>query len=261
MEVAVLINIIIVVTVAALALLVGVLIFQKLRENETLKYEFITIIAHKFRTPLTQIKWTTEGLLADEQDAYKKQSLSDIHGSNENLIKLTTTLVELTDASQTSKSNYKMERLNLCDLSQAAMEASKNLFHAKNLFISVSCSEPEIYVNVDLARIEFVLGTIFDNACSYTPPGRNISVTVNADKQRATLNITDDGIGIDPSDMSRIFSKFYRTKQAQAMDTEGLGVALYLCKSVMKRHGGKIEASSMGLGKGSTFSVVLPRVK
>ena len=258
---AILINIIIIVTIAALMLLIGVLMFRKLRENETLKYEFVTIIAHKFRTPLTQVKWLVEGLMADEQDPYKKQSLTDISQSNDNLIKLTGTLVELTDAAQSGKSDYKKERLNLCELARLSMEASKNLFHTKNLFMSVSCSEPEIFVNADLARMEFVLGTLFDNACSYTTPGRNISVTVTGDKKHAAINVTDDGIGIDPHDMPRMFTKFFRTRQAQAMDTEGLGVALYLSKAVLKRHGGKIEAFSGGLGKGSTFSVVLPRIK
>jgi signal transduction histidine kinase len=242
-------------------LMIGTLLFKKLRENESMKYEFITIIAHKFRTPLTQIKWTTEGLITDEQDPYKKQQLADVHESNENLIKLTGTLVELTDAAGKGQSSYNFERLNLCELAHDAMESSKKAFHEKNLFMSLSCSADEIPVKADKPRIDFVIGTLMENACSYSPPGRNIGVDISVYKKKAVLSVTDNGIGIDGHDLPKMFTKFFRTREAQSMDTEGLGVGLYLARTIVKRHDGSIEAYSEGLGRGSTFSLILPLVK
>ncbi len=246
---------------AALLCILAIVLKRKLSSDDSLKYEFITIIAHKFRTPLTQIKWTSEGLIADEADPYKKQQLSEIRLSNENLIKLTSTLVELTDAADKKNDSYKMERLDLCALAKEAMEASKTAFHEKNLFMSMTCAIPEIFVKADSARLGFVLSTLMENACSYTPPGRNIAVGITATKRRAAISVADDGIGIEPKDLSRMFTKFFRTGSAQAMDTEGLGIGLYLARSITKRHNGTIEAYSEGAGKGSTFSVILPRVK
>ncbi|MDB5239258.1 MAG: Sensor protein [Candidatus Parcubacteria bacterium] len=246
------------IVIVAVTSLVGVIIYRKLRENESLKYEFITIIAHKFRTPLTQIKWTTEGLITEEQDQYKKQQLDDLRKSNENLIKLTGTLVELTDAAGKGHSTYNFEVLNLCDLARSIMETSKTAFHEKNLFMSLTSVQPEVMVKADRPRLDFVIGTLMENACSYTPPGRNISVDITVNKRKAILSVTDNGIGIDPHNLSHMFSKFYRTKDAQSMDTEGLGVGLFLAQSVMKRHGGSIQAYSEGVGKGSTFSLILP---
>lgn len=199
--------------------------------------------------------------MADETDSYKKQTLADIDSSNENLIKLTGTLVELTDAANSGKADYKFEKVNLCEIARGVMERSKQLFHTKNLFMAMNCSEPEIYVSIDRSRFEFVVETIIENACVYSQPGRNITITISADHKRAALSVTDNGIGIDPHDMPRIFTKFFRTKQAQAMDTEGLGIALYLAKSIVKRHKAKMEAFSDGLSKGSTFSIILPRVR
>lgn len=258
---ALLINIIIVVTITAIMLLVAVLLFRKLRENERSKYEFMTIIAHKFRTPLTHIKWSSEGLLSDETDSYKKQSLTDIHASNENLINMTTTLIEVMDASGNKNSAYRFERVNICDMVRSIMESYKSMFHSKNLFISISCVAEELFANIDKSRMEFVLSTLFENACLYTPPGRNITATVSIEHRKVAVSVHDDGIGIDARDMQHLFTKFYRTKEARAMDTEGLGVALYLAKSVMKHHKGSIVAYSEGLGKGSTFSIVMPRAK
>lgn len=254
-------NIAVAITVAVLALMVGIIIYRKLRANESLKYEFITIIAHKFRTPLTQIKWIIEDLSKSETDSYKKQALTDIAGSNDNLIKLTNTLVELTDKAGAAKSSYQMEKIDLCVFGRAELETYKKAFHEKNLFMSMKCAVPEAYVSADRARLEFVVGTLLENACNYTPPGRNITLTVSADNRKAAIAVTDDGIGIDDHDMPHLFTKFYRTKQAKAADTEGFGIGLYLAKSVVNRHGGKIEAFSEGSGRGSTFSVILPRVK
>ena len=245
----------------ALLSLVGIVIYRKLRENESLKYEFITIIAHKFRTPLTQIKWTTEGLISEEQDPYKKQQLQELRDSNENLIKLTGTLVELTDAAGKNESAYSFETLNLCDMAKSAMEASKTSFHEKNLFMSLKSTQPEVMVTADRPRMDFVLGTLMENACSYSPPGRNISVHISINKRKAVLSVTDNGIGIDGRELPHIFTKFFRTKEAQSMDTEGLGVGLYLARSIVQRHEGSLDVQSEGLGRGTTFFLTLPLAK
>jgi len=251
------------IAIAIIAVLYLILawLWKKLRENESLKYEFITIIAHKFRTPLTHIKWSVEGLLKSEQDQYKKQVLSDIGTSDDKLIKMTNTLIELTDTSKSVRASYKLERLNLCELAKTAVENSKTAFHEKNLFIATNYSEPEIFVKADRSRMEFVLQTLLENACAYTSPGLNISVSVFDSRRKAALSVTDNGIGIAREDLPRIFTKFFRTKEARAMDTEGFGVGLYLAKSIVNRHKGKLSVSSAGLSQGSTFSVVLPRVK
>lgn len=249
--------------IGAIALVWAILAFiiGKLHEGESLKYEFVTIIAHKFRTPLTHIKWSTENLLGEEQDSFKKQSLTDLKNSNDNLIELTNTLIEMTDAVKSAKVSYNLEKIDVCALAQQSVDAAKQSFKEKNLFMSMNCSANYLAVKGDRTRLEFVLSTLLENACTYTSPGRNVSVNVTANWHKVFISVTDDGVGIDPHDMPNIFTKFYRTKQAQSIDTEGFGVGLYLAGSIMKRHKGKLMVNSEGLGKGSTFSVVLPRVK
>lgn len=237
------------------------LIWRKFRMYETLKYEFVTIIAHKFRTPLTQIKWVIETILEKERDPYIIENLKGLNQSNLNLISLTGTLIELTDSAHTSLATYNLEKLNLCDLTNGVLGNLKKEFHEKNLFFGIQCSHAEIFTKADCARLEFVIQTILENSIHYSPTGRNIDIEVIKSHRKAMVRVIDHGIGIDPADMSRMFTKFFRAQNAQAMDTEGFGVGLYLAQSIMKRLKGKIEVSSAGLGQGSTFTIVIPLVK
>ena len=254
-------NVIAAAIVLVIIFLIVFSILRKLRQNEALKYEFITIIAHKFRTPLTRIKWLLDDLIKSEPDSFRKESLTGLRSENENLVKLITTLVELTDAPDTKNSSYKFERINLCEFVKEAVDATTQSFKEKNISVSINCTVPNVFVKVDHSRMGFVLSSLLDNACLYTPTGRSVNVVITAKRFKAAVSVIDDGIGISPMDMQHIFSRFFRAKNAQNMDTEGLGVALYLAASIAKRHHGKLTAFSAGLNTGSTFSVILPRVK
>lgn len=250
--------------VPIIVLLIGlIIIVSSIRvrlRNERLKYEFITIIAHKFRTPLTHVKWSAGELISNEQDAYRRQSLMDIQQSNENLIKLTNTLIELTDTDSKAVSTYTFEKLELCELVRRVSSGMKDMFHEKNIFFSVICSPQPIYVKIDKERMSFVIQAMLENALLYTSSGKNVDVRISASHRHATVTVEDHGIGIDPADMPQIFTKFFRTKQAKAMDTEGFGVGLYLARAITARHKGALTATSEGLGKGSTFTLTLKRV-
>lgn len=234
---------------------------RKLMVGEKLKYEFITIIAHKFRTPLTHVKWSADELVKNETDPYKKQSLTDIQQSNEKLIKLTGTLIELTDTDSTAASSYTIERVSLCSFVRTVCDTYKNAFHEKNIFFSVQCPANDILVKIDVQRMEFVLQALLENALTYTPTGKNVEVSVTKTLRRAHVAVTDHGIGINKSDLNNIFEKFYRADNARATDTEGFGVGLYLAQAITRRHKGKIEVYSAGMGSGATFTLTLKTVR
>jgi signal transduction histidine kinase len=251
--------------IALVLLVVFLFIFQmiwrKLRSYENLKYEFVTIIAHKFRTPLTQIKWILESVLAGETDSFKRESLANIGQSTKTLISLTNTLVELNHSTNKSVTTYSFERLNICDLVSKTADTLKERFHEKNIFFGIECSEPDIFAKVDRSRIEFVIQTIIENSINYSPVGMEVKIFVQKIGHKVKITVVDHGIGIASSDMSRIFTKFFRSKNAQTMDTEGFGVGLYLAQSIVKRHKGKMEVFSEGVNMGSSFSVILKAVK
>jgi len=235
------------------------MIWRKMQENEIMKYEFITIIAHKFRTPLTQLKWLIEGLMETEQDTSSRENLGNMKQSTDRLINMTGTLIELTNADTENKASYQIESVPVCESTRTVTNSLKAAFQEKNISFSVQCLVEEVTINADRTRFEFVLQTLLENSFNYTPPGRQVQVSVDADARRAYVTVTDNGIGISVNDLPKIFGKFYRTQNAKSMDTEGFGVGLYFSQTIIRRFGGKIEVYSPGIDKGSTFRIVIPR--
>lgn len=248
-------------TILVLFVLLIVWLIKTLEHSESTRYEFITIVAHKFRTPLTQVRWFIESMIANEADPYKKERLTEIEHSNDKLIKLTNTLIEMTERSESSKASYSFEKVNISELISYVADTAKTAFHEKNIFFSAQHLQEEIYVRGDRSRLEFVMQTLIENACAYTPPGRNVDVRIVPSRRSVVITVVDTGIGIKPEDLPKIFTKFFRTDVAKAMDTEGFGVGLSLVRAVIKRHHGKIEVRSEGLDRGTTFTITLPRVK
>jgi len=194
-------------------------------------------------------------------DAYQKQSFADIQAANENLIKLTGTLIELTDSESGAQAAYKFERVNACDILRESSIEAKTAFHEKNIFIALECAEPELAVRADRARLRFVIDTILENACLYSPPGRNVELKLERRGRKCAISVVDHGIGIDPRERSQIFTKFFRAKNARAVNVEGFGIGLYLARELVRRHGGTIKAFSDGVGRGTTVSVILPMAR
>jgi signal transduction histidine kinase len=240
-------------------LLIIILLWKKLRENGHLKYEFITIVAHKFRTPLTYIRWVCDSLIPEETDSFKKKSFEDIKKSNQKIIDLTSTLIEIADSESSSGATYIYEKIILADMVKEVANKFKDTLHEKNIFFSFDVENDKVKVKVDRSRFEFVLSTLLENAWTYTPPGKDVKVSITNTLFKTFISVEDSGIGISKQDLSHVFSKFFRGKNARASDTEGFGVGLYLASSIINRMGGKIKVESPGEGQGSRFTISLPR--
>lgn len=237
------------------------IIWRKLRSIETLKYEFVTIIAHKFRTPLTKIKWIMESVLESEHDPFKKENFVNLNTSNETLINLTNTLIELTDKGGATMTSYNFQRINVTDFVKKNADSMTQRFHEQNLFVSYNFPNPEVFSMIDVPRMEFVLQTIMENAINYNYTGKNVEIAVKKEGHKVSISVIDEGIGIDPADKTRLLTKFFRSQAARRMDTEGFGVALYLANSIVAKHKGKLKVASAGLDKGTTVTVVLDVAK
>ncbi len=236
-------------------------LWKRLRENSRLKYEFITIVAHKFRTPLTYIKWVCDALIPEETDNFKKKSFEDIKKSNQKIIDLTSTLIEIADSESSSGATYVFEKILVYDFVKGVSDKFKDMLHEKNLFFSIDCENDKVKIKADQSRLEFVIATLLENACDYTPTGKNVSIHIQSNVFKVKISVQDDGMGISKQDLPHIFSKFYRGKNARTADTEGFGVGLYLASSIIRRMGGKISVFSPGNNLGSLFTITLPRVR
>ncbi len=246
--------------IALLILLIGFSLWRKLHENESLKYEFITIITHKFRTPMTHIKWILADLIQSETDPYRKESLTKLERSNDDLVQLVSALIEVTDTPKKGKASYQFERVNLVDLTRGVFNLFDHSFKEKNISITLDFRTADIFVKVDRSRLEFVLSTIIENASMYTSTGQKVLISVGSKWRKAIVTVADEGIGMSSLDMHNVGTKFFRAKTARAMDTSGFGINLYLARSIIRRLHGKLEIYSAGLKTGSTFKVILSKV-
>lgn len=232
------------------AFIIGNMILRKNKELENMKYEFITVAAHKFRTPLTEIKWATKTLLDSEKDGMKIKLLQQIASSNNNIISLADYLMS---SVETEGRDYSYQKQPI-DFKEAMAEPIKNLRQQagnKNIALEINITSEPAIVKIDKERITSVAQVLFDNATTYTK--NKITVNIKKDDGWVTLSVADNGIGISKQEQEKIFSRFYRTHDAQLAQTEGAGVGLYIARSIIERHGGKIGVESTGEGAGSEF--------
>ncbi len=243
---------------AILAVSVSVIIWRHLREGDILKYEFINTVTHKFRTPLTYIRWASETLS-------KAQNLDDLHKQVENIQVANTKLVGLTDLLVQASGagdgyRYYMEKVDISSVVREAVSSLDGSMRKKHLDLRQNV-EPNLYADADITRIKFVIQVILENAIHYTKENGTIEISMKRNNADILFSIRDDGIGMTKDELSLIFSKFYRGKEAKLADTEGMGIGLFISKEIIGRHNGKIWAESEGLNKGTTFFVKLKSSK
>ena len=244
------------VAVAIVASGIGTFVWKKMRETDILKYEFITIVTHKFRTPLTRIKWAAESI--SERDCSTERLQHNVENIREaafRLSELTNTLIGLTD-SETAFS-YTLRRIDLSGLLRELARRMEKKILEKNVTVDMQAGDG-CFISADVRRLRPIVGVILENAVIYTPSGGKIAIAVQKRGREVELKVSDTGIGIKKEDVPRIFTKFFRADEARKVDTEGFGIGLYIAKEVIRRHGGKISVFSEGLDKGSVFTVTLP---
>lgn len=236
-------------------------IWQKLHETETAKREFITVITHKFRTPLTYIKWSI-GDLSDPSKSHldRQAALEDIKAAHLKIEELTEVLLGLTRREE-GNFNYRFEPRALGPIVAEVVKSVSGAMDEKNIQFSLSLLENLPKVSLDERRIQFAFQILLENAVNYNQRGGIISVRAATVGSSILTAIRDSGIGIKKEDMPFLFTKFFRSGKAKAADTEGMGIGLYMVKNIIERHGGEIWAESPGEGKGATFYVKLPQAK
>jgi signal transduction histidine kinase len=243
--------------------IVGYLFWNKSKEVEKMKYEFITVAAHKTRTPLTKIKWGLE-LLSKETSEKGKILLSKVSKAVEETIDLTE---ELLAASQAEADEYlhKPEIFNLDHIVKSVLAEFEEIIKNKKIKLVLNIQRGDSFVKADKMKISSIIRIFLDNAIKYLPADvvdkrlGEIKIRVVKEKNKVLVFIADNGIGVHKEDQHHIFSSLYRTHEACLIDTEGCGVGLYIAKNIIRRHRGKIGVHSKGCCQGSEFWFSLPR--
>ena len=240
-----------------IAILIGAVVWDKIKEVDVLKYEFINNVTHKFRTPLTHIKWLTEDLKAATTPEQISDAVSQIQYSSMRLFELTNILIDLA-RNDSNEYLYIFEKGDLDKVVRDTIDSHKNQIDHKKLSIKVAIQDNLPAVEMDYKRMQVAIQILFENSLVYTPVGGTISIILKKSEENLLFSIKDDGIGIPKEEIPYLFSKFYRSKNARHVDTEGMGIGLFMAKNIIVKHHGKIWVESEGENKGSTFYFTLP---
>ena len=235
------------------------LVHCRMKKSDILKYEFITVVAHKFRTPLTYIKWSAENLALSNDPIERKRAVDEILTANARLVELTNTLSDLSMVNGASYF-YKSEKIlprklidNVIGTLDYQIKKKKIDLHVRELITS--------RIVGDFRRLAFSLGIILENAVMYTPVGGKIEVSVSQHDQLVAIAVKDSGVGISKEELPAVFAKFFRGSKAKQIDSGGLGIGLFMARKIVEKNGGQIEVVSEGVGKGAIFTIKLPAVK
>jgi signal transduction histidine kinase/ActR/RegA family two-component response regulator len=234
---------------------------EKLAETDRNKDEFLAMLAHELRNPLAPIKNAAQILrIANSPDPTTIRAQAIIERQADHLAKL---VDELLDLSRVQKGKIRIERVPL-DLAIAvsrAIESCEALIHAQHHTVTLKVEPGDVVcVDADPTRIDQILVNLISNAAKYTRSGGTIDVAVVREEKRAVVRIRDNGVGIAPENLDRVFELFTQVEQSLERSQGGLGLGLKLVEELVELHGGRVEARSEGLGKGSEFIVTLPAI-
>jgi signal transduction histidine kinase/CheY-like chemotaxis protein len=234
-----------------------------LRDADRRKDEFLVSLAHELRNPLAAMRSAVELLgaaeAAPDEKTPERRTLSRSILTRQ-LSHLTRLMDDLLDLSRVTSSRIVLRReaVSVCEVVEAALEATKPALDARRHTLTVRPPAEAVLVEGDPVRLAQVLSNLLSNASKYSPPGGRIELAVAADEAEAVVKVTDDGIGLAPEDLERVFGMFEQGSVRPETD-EGLGVGLALARRLAQLHGGSLTAASSGPGRGSTFTLRLPR--
>ncbi len=225
------------------------------------KDRFLAVLSHELRAPLTPVLLAVTAMQQNEKTGFEPGSTLEMMRAN---LELEARLIEdLLDVSRIARGEmtYRFETVDLHSLIDRALEICDAELRLKRHHLVVNLAATEHHVHGDPARLQQVLWNLLNNAVKYTPDGGHISVrSRTVDHERIRIEVVDDGVGIQPVDLSRVFKVFERGYGATAFHASGLGLGLAICRLIAEAHHGTLTGASQGRHKGSTFTLDLATV-
>ena len=229
-----------------------------LAEADRRKDEFLAMLAHELRNPLGAIG-SASHLLEEihSGDRRVERATGVIHRQMQHLTRLVDDLLDVSRITR-GKVQLKKEQIDLCDVVARTVEAAEPRAEAAGLDLEWELPRAPVPLFADATRMEQVLGNLVNNAIKYSQDGGHIVVRLRVERGEASLTVTDDGMGMPPDLVPRVFDLFAQGERTLDRRGGGLGIGLTLVSRLVEMHGGRVRAHSEGVGRGSEFEVRLP---
>ncbi len=228
------------------------------------KNEFLALLAHELRNPLAPLLNAAHVLQAEGADgAAVEQARKMMTRQIQNMTRLIEDLLEVSRINR-GQISLRRERLELAVVLEQAVELTRHLIEARGQELSMSLPREPVYLDADPVRLEQVFGNLLNNASKFTPRGGHLWVTAELaaggpePPGEVVVRVRDDGIGIAPETLPRVFDLFVQADRSSDRARGGLGIGLTVVQRLVELHGGSVEAHSAGLGHGSELVVRLP---
>lgn len=230
---------------------------DELKEADRRKDEFLAMLAHELRNPLAPIVSGLEVLrLTGEADQQALAVFGMMDRQVKHLVRLVDDLLEVSRIAR-GKIELRKEVLDFADVLTDALQASRPAIDALKHQFEIDVPEGPLYIQADGVRLTQIISNLLNNAAKYTPPGGRVSLTARLEDEQLIVRVKDNGYGIDPRALNKVFDMFSQTRLSSRAES-GLGVGLALVRTLVDMHGGSVSAASEGRGHGSEFTVRLP---
>lgn len=231
-----------------------------LKQMDRLKSDFLGLISHKLKTPITIISLSTQ-ILADKAKEYGSDPSFErnLEATREQTAYLVSLIEELLRFSEAilREEQIQPERADLEELVRSCVDKVRGAASGGRVDLELRFEEPLPRLTVDSRRLEFALHAVLDNAVKFTPPGGKVTVTGTAGETAVRLVVRDSGSGIVEEEQSKVFEKFYQIDPDYTGQVRGFGLGLFYARQFIAEHGGLLELES-ALGEGTTVTVTLP---
>lgn len=232
---------------------------EALREADQRKEQFLAMLAHELRNPLSPIGTSLE-LIRNHPDTQAPQVRRWVETIGRQVGHLTRIVDDLLDTSRISRGliNLQKETVLVSDAVAQAVEINRSQIEAKRQDLEVDAGDETLVLDADPVRLVQILSNLLNNASKYSPEGSRIDVAARREETQAVIAVRDNGMGISESNLARIFDMFYQADTSLARTKGGLGLGLMLVQQLTRLHGGTVTVESAGLNRGSVFTLHLP---
>ena len=234
--------------------------YIKQRRLNQMQRSFVSNITHELKSPVASIQLALETLaLRDLSNGRRREFVSMMLDDTE---RLSTLIDRILGAARIEKrrGKYQLEPVSMRHFVEEVLEEDRHLYEKDGRTIILEKGR-DARVAIDRPAMRVVLANLIENASRYSPKNSTIRVRLHRDLRSCRLDVVDSGNGIPGKDLKNVFKMFWRGSDEQVSRVRGTGLGLYIVRNIVKDHRGKVWASSQGIGRGSTFSVRLPRIR
>ncbi len=233
--------------------------FERMAEATRMKVEFVSIVSHQLRSPLSNMSWSLDFLTSQNTAVSKEKQeeyLQMLKGNTSRMIDLVRDLLLVSQLEENTV-QVKKETFSFKQLLEDILRELEPSMNMRRVRVKVEGGDMQEGVSFDQIQLRHVITNLIDNAIRYSPEGNQVAVAYSQKGKNLLFSVTDQGIGIPKDDQKYIFQKFFRSQNAHKFQVQGSGLGLYIAKSIIEKGKGSMRFVS-NEQKGSTFSFIIP---